>query len=54
MALERLPRRAMEKRIKSRKRPLALERPKLRDIHQIRENLQAKGVEWTTILNEEY
>ena len=51
MALERLPRRALEMRIKNSKRPLG--RPRLRWIDQIRENLQERVVEWMTIMNEE-
>ena len=42
MALERLPSRALEIRMKSRKRLLG--RPRLRWIDQIREDLQARGV----------
>ena len=46
-----LPRRALEIRIKNRKRSLG--RTRLRWIGQIREELQARGVKCTTIMNEE-
>ena len=52
MTLERLPSRALEMRIKSIMQQLG--RPKLRWIKQIREDMQARGVVWTTIMNEEF
>ena len=45
------PRRALEMKIKNRKRPLG--RPRLRWIDQIREDQQVRGVEWIKIMNEE-
>ena len=52
MALERLPRRTLEMTIKNRKRQLG--RPRSKWIDEIREDLQVREVECTTIMSKEW